>query len=351
MPIARAFGLNLDHDGFLRGLPEAEPRATADVVVRRVRSEEWVDDVPRSVEGSVPPANDLLDTASASPQACSGEATGRFASTRDEASFHWPSFARIVLHGLDRIEVDAHPAADPDQLQAAVLGPVCSVLLGRRGAFPLHASALVLGSAAVAFAGSSGAGKSTLAAALAARGHGFLSDDVCALLPRDRDALQAPIAEPDGSTCWQTSKPVHVWPSYPQQKLARTALGHLTPHRQAEGPLVNPDEGKHLVDLERPMAEQPVRLERLFLLERCDAASPGLSIERLSPAAALGPLLEHVHRAPLLHHALGTRTLFERAARLAQDVIVERLRRPFSFAALDEVLEAIERHVTAERAA
>ena len=45
----------------------------------------------------------------------------------------------------------------------------------------LHASAIDIGSTAIAFAGTSGAGKSTLAASFASAGHRFLSDDGLAL--------------------------------------------------------------------------------------------------------------------------------------------------------------------------
>jgi hypothetical protein len=66
-----------------------------------------------------------------------------------------------------------------------LLGPVLGFLLRLRGVTCLHASAVAIGEAAVAFAGSESAGKSTTAAALARRGHPVISDDIVGLVEQD----------------------------------------------------------------------------------------------------------------------------------------------------------------------
>jgi hypothetical protein len=66
-----------------------------------------------------------------------------------------------------------------------------SVLCHQRGITPLHASAIDVADGCVAFVGGSGAGKSTLAAALAARGHQVVADDVCFLRLGERGEVQA----------------------------------------------------------------------------------------------------------------------------------------------------------------
>jgi hypothetical protein len=79
-----------------------------------------------------------------------------------------------------RARVDAHSPADPPDpawqrvLMDSVLG---SVALGR-GAEALHAGAVLVGGGAVAILGAQGTGKTSLLAALLARGHELVADDV-----------------------------------------------------------------------------------------------------------------------------------------------------------------------------
>lgn len=63
------------------------------------------------------------------------------------------------------------------------LNQVRPLMQGRQGKLVFHASAVALGEAAVAFVGESGRGKSTLAAAFAASGAPFLTDDGLVLEP------------------------------------------------------------------------------------------------------------------------------------------------------------------------
>jgi hypothetical protein len=67
-----------------------------------------------------------------------------------------------------------------------LLGPVLGLLLRLRGVTCLHASAVGFADHAIAFVGSEGAGKSTTAALLARKGCAVISDDVVALMERDR---------------------------------------------------------------------------------------------------------------------------------------------------------------------
>ena len=66
-----------------------------------------------------------------------------------------------------------------------LLGPVLGLLLRLRGVTCLHASAVSIGNAVVAFVGEEGAGKSTTAAALGSEGSPIVSDDVVALVEKD----------------------------------------------------------------------------------------------------------------------------------------------------------------------
>ncbi|MEM1153590.1 MAG: hypothetical protein AAGI44_05580 [Pseudomonadota bacterium] len=73
---------------------------------------------------------------------------------------------------------------NPDQFEHAMgylYGPVIGFTLRLRGAFCLHASVVEIDGAAVALMAPSGGGKSTTAAALCARGHALVSDDILVL--------------------------------------------------------------------------------------------------------------------------------------------------------------------------
>ena len=72
------------------------------------------------------------------------------------------------------------------------LGPVLGLLLRFRGITCLHASAVVIDDAVVAFVGAEGAGKSTTAAAFARAGYAAVSDDVVALVERDGNFFVSP---------------------------------------------------------------------------------------------------------------------------------------------------------------
>lgn len=72
------------------------------------------------------------------------------------------------------------------------LGPVLGLLLRFRGVTCLHASAVVIDRAVVAFVGAEGAGKSTTAAAFARGGYAAVSDDVVALVERHGNFFVSP---------------------------------------------------------------------------------------------------------------------------------------------------------------
>lgn len=83
----------------------------------------------------------------------------------------------------ERRSVRAHsPTGEPEAAWLRVLldSVLASVALGR-GAEALHAGAVVVGEGAVGILGATGAGKTSLVAALLARGHALLADDIVVL--------------------------------------------------------------------------------------------------------------------------------------------------------------------------
>jgi len=83
----------------------------------------------------------------------------------------------------DRITVHPDPHVDRAWAPAFFEGTVMSIVLTRRQQCVLHASAVVLGDAAVAFVGASGAGKTTSAGLACSQGAQLLTDDVLPVAP------------------------------------------------------------------------------------------------------------------------------------------------------------------------
>jgi hypothetical protein len=180
----------------------------------------------------------------------------------------------------------------------------------------LHASAVALDGGAVAFLGGPGWGKSTLAAALYARGHGILADDVTAV---DADA---------GSPM--------VFPGFPQLKLwpeAAAALGDAPETL----PRIHPMLEKRARPAGRGFPEAPLPLRRIHVLAR----GPAHEIEPLRPQEALLELVRHSYCARLLQ-ALDARRHFLHCARLANCVPVCRLKGERSLSALPDLAHLVE---------
>ena len=111
------------------------------------------------------------------------------------------------------------PPLTQEDLVTYLLGPVMGFVLRRKGATPLHASAVRLGGSAVVFAGPAGAGKSTTAAALALHGAAGICEDIAVL------------HEEDGNFFLHPGYPrVCLWPDAVEKLLgSRNALPDLTP--------------------------------------------------------------------------------------------------------------------------
>lgn len=82
----------------------------------------------------------------------------------------------VVTSGLE-VAIHPVPGACEQTVEHLYLNQVLPLAMSRQLKLVLHASAVEVGSVAVAFVGASGRGKSTLAASFATRGYRFLADD------------------------------------------------------------------------------------------------------------------------------------------------------------------------------
>ncbi|HEX5871689.1 MAG TPA: hypothetical protein VFY65_14780 [Longimicrobium sp.] len=148
-----------------------------------------------------------------------------------------------------------------------LLGPVFGLVLRMRGIPSLHASAVAMYGAAVALVGPAGVGKSSTAAALAARGHALVADDVLALR-----------AGADG---------IVAQPAYPHLRLWPDMVPHLY-GPGAELPPLTPNWDKRGARLDEAFHPHPLPLGAVYVLS---GREPGPDAPRLEPMAAMDAVL------------------------------------------------------------
>jgi hypothetical protein len=176
MPIYRAFGLTLETDRLVPGLVPLATSAHVDVRI-------WFDASGDAAACALAQeawyvAQELHDGVPALRVWRLGAGAGFRLRYADGTEF--------LVDGAGAEVRATWPASSTlEDTATYLLGPVLGFVLRRRGVCCLHASAVALGSRAVAFVGAPYAGKSTIAAALVKAGHRALSDDIVALALRD----------------------------------------------------------------------------------------------------------------------------------------------------------------------
>jgi hypothetical protein len=247
----------------------------------------------------------------------------RVRATPESAHFFWEDTGSVLVRGGRQIVVDPIPNVDQRELRLAVLGAGFSALLHQRGWLPLHGSVMDLHGQGAAFVGDMGAGKSTLAAALTARGHRLVADDVAGVSQEGR-AL--------------------VHPAYPQLKLWPQTLSGLG-HDQAALPRLSASYDKRARRVDEGFSLDPLPLTRVYVLDRGVESR----IEPISGQKALMALVRFSQAVQLnlLCDAASSAAHFRRCAQLAAQVEVSHLVRPWSLDRLDDVARMIEESMRA----
>ena len=219
----------------------------------------------------------------------------------------------------DSVVVDTSLRPDAPEWRVVLLGPVLGLLCYLRGLVPLHASAVRIGTKAVALAGPSGIGKSTLAAALAQRGHDLICEDVC---PLDVVAEQ-PL----------------VLPTFPALKLNAASLGILGVDPSGL-PRVQFEDEKYQLLLRHNFDPSPQPLSKVYLLE--DALEGDDAIISVDGVEAFERVSAEIFRPAFGRRLLTKPTLFAMAAKLTGRVEVRRLVRQRNFMRLPTLIKSIE---------
>lgn len=231
----------------------------------------------------------------------------------------YQGIGRILIRNGDEILIHRTQDLEKDLLSPLIMGPAVGVVLHQRQRLALHASSAVLGGNAVAFLGGSGWGKSTLAAALCARRHKLLSDDIVAL----HEDPNADFVVLPGFQC------LKLWPDSARD------LGY-----GPEGlPRLNGRTEKRLwhVDGVFQPVSQPLRC--LYVLATADQ----LKVRSILPSEAVIEIMRHTY-GPVLRQKLNAPTHLQQSARLARRLPAFRVERPLRFSALPDLVKLIEDH-------
>lgn len=289
-PSYEVFGLRLRSALELPGLRPAPPGAAPDAVVRRGRVEAPGGPGPVGISAWPGPDADTVV---------------------------WRRETRLQISATE-IVVDT---ADDVFARQCVVGPGLGILLHRRGPLVLHGGAVEVDGRAVVVVGHKGAGKSTTSAALVARGHRLLTDDIVV------------VDEVDGAL-W-------VRPGPTQMKL-----------RDNSAEAVGVETERFLDGLDKgvwhgaPPAAGPAPLGLVCPL----AWGDHVALAPLAGGAAFGAVFEHVY-APRLLSATAAAPLMGPVKRLVTAAPVRRLVRPPTLDALGAAVRTVEAAVGAGAAA
>ena len=223
----------------------------------------------------------------------------------------------------ETVIVDSRLPAEAPEWRVFLLGPILGLLCYLRGTLPLHASAVRIGSHAIAIAGAAGAGKSTLAAALIRRDHALVTDDICPVLRADDES--------------------RALPTFPTLKLGSASLKALG--IASEGlPRLGFGEGKYLLAAPAAFDATPIRLRRVYLMEDAPRATP----ERIADVRGIEVferLGAEIYRSEIARILYSKPALFRKLGEALSGLEVRRLFRRSGVTRVDELAALVESDV------
>lgn len=239
-----------------------------------------------------------------------------FASAK-EVCLSFSKVATFLIREGREIVIDPVQGVDERWIRIGVLGPSMGALMYQRGWLTLHASSVAVDDEAIAFVGERGWGKSTIAAAMCARGHSFVADDIT---PVKVDGAGRVIA------C----------PGYPQLKLWPDAAASLGEDPD-ELPRLDPLSQRRARPSTHNFWSEPLPLRRVYVLGGGEKSG----IEPLQPKEALVELIRYTYGRELIQ-VVGTRSHFLKCVSVANNVALCGLKRPYSLASLSDLVRLVE---------
>lgn len=236
----------------------------------------------------------------------------------------------ILARNGNEIIVDSISGIENHQLASIVLDIALPAILHQRGLLVLHASAVTVGDAAVAFLGKSGEGKSTMAVAMHTYGQTVASDRTrgSKILTDDMVALEL-----------NTEGDPLVFAGFPQVRLLPetvTAIDGVAKYLSPEKDFLT---GKHICSNDLWLPIEPVPLKRIYVL----AEGEEQTIERLPPQTAFLELMRNFYGQALVQSKDAATLQFHRYTKLLRRIPVYCLRRPRSLSQIPDLVRLVEK--------
>jgi hypothetical protein len=242
----------------------------------------------------------------------------------ESALFFWDTVGYVLIEGGTRITIDPLPGASAAATRQVVQGVAMGTLLHQRGLPALHASAVAIDGRIVAFLGRKHAGKSTTAAALQARGHELVTDDVLVLCMKGTPPL------PYGFT---GTRELKLAP-----EAASTAFGEdpesLMEAFEGAGKRIRPA-GEYGGDDSFPVGA-------IYLLEYFESTTQSFAIEPVSPRDGCLLLVQHSYAQRMIGRQAYDGEHLRQSALLGAAIPLRSIRRRRSLEELSDFAEAIE---------
>jgi len=236
--------------------------------------------------------------------------------TEDEVLLSFAEIGSFLVREGREIVVDPVPGEDERWVRGALLGPGMGALLYQRGWLTLHASAVDVGGRVVAFMADRGLGKSTTAAAMCARGHRLVADDIAAV----KNCGNGPI----------------VSPGYPLLRVRPEAAAAIGEDPAALLPIF-PISYKRGLRAPQGFSSDALPLCGIYVLDQGSA----VGIESLSFQEALVEIIRNTYGRNLFQ-AVRRASHLHQCADVVNSVPVRRLKRPYSLAVLSDVVRLVE---------
>lgn len=243
-----------------------------------------------------------------------------YAVSREEFRVFWRGVGTFAIRHGREVTIEPDEGTEQAILRLYILGPTLGILLQQRGFLVLHASAVNINGVAVGFLGEKGWGKSTTAAALNARGHPLLADDVLAIRP---DAMGRPMIEPG-------LPQFKLWPDSAAASFGDDPNTLARLHSRVE---------KRIRTATTELWAKPQPLKHLYVLDRGDE----LQSVPMTASSGLMALVRHSYLCQHMAALDGVQENFTQCVQVRQQVIMRRLLRPKNLQALGEVVSLIER--------
>jgi hypothetical protein len=244
--------------------------------------------------------------------------TSKKASGEEQFIFNTLTGGFRISNGRE-IVVDPLDNADLQAIRVVLLGRVMACLMAQRGWLPLHASGVLIGGKAALFSGPSGAGKSTLAAALHARGHTVITDDV------------APVRVRDG-LC-------EALPTWSRLRLSYPSMALMQGQKFEQVFQID----KYSLDLGRPVLPVCAPVGSIYILD----FGRQFTVDTLEPLQAAAAI--SIHSLTRLHRCErdAVQVHVERCAAVARTCVVHQITRPKVFGGLPALAQYIENDMAA----